>query len=175
LGIGLTLVRKIVDLHGGTVVAASAGAGRGAKFTVTLPLSMQASQPVDGTTVMVHPATGGRVLLVDDNDDAAESLALLLQMSGHEVLMARSGAEALSIAAREQLKLGVVLLDLGLPDMSGYEVARRLRESPSTRHLRLIATTGYGQESDRRATAEAGFDEHLVKPVNHHDVLRLIA
>ncbi|HEX5688307.1 MAG TPA: PAS domain S-box protein [Ideonella sp.] len=175
LGIGLTLVRKIVDLHGGTVVAASEGAGRGAKFTVTLPLSMQASQPVDGTTVMVHPATGGRVLLVDDNDDAAESLALLLQMSGHEVLMARSGAEALSIAAREQLKLGVVLLDLGLPDMSGYEVARRLRDSPLTRHLRLIATTGYGQESDRRATAEAGFDEHLVKPVNHHDVLRLIA
>jgi len=94
-------------------------------------------------------------------------------MSGQEVLLARSGAEALSIAARE--RISTVLLDIGLPDMSGYEVARRLRALPSTRHLRLIATTGYGQESDRKATAEAGFDEHLVKPVNFHDILRLIA
>ncbi len=173
LGVGLTLVRKIVDLHGGTVVVASAGAGKGARFTITLPLSQQASQPVDGATVGVHPAKGGKVLLVDDNADAAESLALLLQMSGQEVLQARSGAEALRIAASE--RLGTVLLDIGLPDMSGFEVARRLRALPSTRHLRLIATTGYGQESDRKATAEAGFDEHLVKPVNYQDVLRLMA
>jgi CheY-like chemotaxis protein len=152
---------------------ASAGVGKGTRFTVTLPLSVQASQPVDGATVVTHPGKGGKVLLVDDNADAADSLALLLQMSGHEVLLARSGAEALRIAAHE--RLSTVLLDIGLPDMSGYEVARRLRALPGMRHLRLIATTGYGQQSDRQATADAGFDEHLVKPVNYHDILRLMA
>jgi len=172
LGIGLTLVKKIVELHGGSVLAASAGIGMGTRFTITLPLAKEGVQPLAAV------ASGGgeklaRVLVVDDNRDAAESLVELLRASGCDVRVAFTGQEALDIAATTPLT--AVLLDIGLPDLSGYEVARRLRALPSMRDVRIIATTGYGLKRDRDASAGAGFDAHLVKPVDHEEVLRLLA
>jgi CheY-like chemotaxis protein/anti-sigma regulatory factor (Ser/Thr protein kinase) len=172
LGIGLTLVKKIVELHGGSVLASSAGPGMGTKFTITMPLSK------DGGHALAAVGRGPRaeaasVLVVDDNRDVAESLVELLQASGCNVRVAFSGAEALAIAAATPLT--AVLLDIGLPDMSGYDVARRLRELPSMQGTRIIATTGYGLKGDRDASVGAGFDAHLVKPVDHEEVLRLIA
>ena len=172
LGIGLTLVKKIVDLHGGSVVAASAGANKGTKFTVTLPLASERVQPVTASEAPA-PAEGGTILVVDDNRDAAESLVELLQASGRDVVVAFSGLEALEIAATRPF--AAVLLDIGLPDVSGYEVARRLRALPTLANARMIATTGYGQERDRAASAAAGFSAHLVKPIDYEEVLRLIA
>ncbi len=172
LGIGLTLVKKIVDLHGGSVVAASAGLNKGARFTVTLPLAKERAQPL--AAVEHAPlADSGTILVVDDNRDAAESLVELLRASGRDVVVAFSGKEALAIAAARPL--AAVLLDIGLPDVSGYEVARRLRALPTLHNAHIIATTGYGQEGDREATAAAGFTAHLVKPIDHEEVLRLIA
>jgi hypothetical protein len=172
LGIGLTLVKRIVDLHGGTVVASSAGAGKGAKFMITMPLARGVAAA--RAAVDAQPsAKSARILVVDDNRDVAESLVELLQASGCDVRAAYSGKEALDIAAAAPLT--AVLLDIGLPDMSGYDVARRLRELPSMKGTRIIATTGYGLQRDRDASASAGFDAHLVKPVDHEEVLRLIA
>jgi PAS domain S-box-containing protein len=172
LGIGLTLVKRIVELHGGSVVAASAGAGQGSKFTVTLPIAQEGAGRLAAVAADT-PAGAATVLVVDDNQDAAESLAELLRASGCEVRMALSGAEAIAIAT--SVPLTAVLLDIGLPDMSGYEVARKLRQLPSMRDTRIIATTGYGLVGDRNASSSAGFDAHLVKPVDHEEVLRLIA
>lgn len=172
LGIGLTLVRKIVDLHGGAVIAASAGEGRGATFTVTLPLAQDGGPSLAAVPGLPTPATG-TILVVDDNRDAADSLMALLQVEGHDVLVAYTGQEAIAIAAR--LPLAAVLLDIGLPDMSGHDVARRIRELPGGSQTRIIATTGYGRASDRADSARAGFNAHLVKPVDHREVLRLIA
>jgi CheY-like chemotaxis protein/two-component sensor histidine kinase len=172
LGIGLTLVKKIVELHGGSVVASSAGPGLGTKFTITMPLAGDRAQPL--SAVAAGPAAKvARVLVVDDNRDVAESLVELLEASGCDVRIAFSGREAIAIAATTPLD--AVLLDVGLPDMSGYDVARRLRELPSMQKTRIIATTGYGLPSDREASAQAGIDAHLVKPVDHEEVLRLIA
>ncbi|HEX2542069.1 MAG TPA: PAS domain S-box protein [Caldimonas sp.] len=172
LGIGLTLVKRIVDLHGGSVVAASAGPGHGAKFTVTLPMVKDEGPSLAAVTSSA-PAATGTILVVDDNRDAAEALAELLTASGHDVLVAFDGSQALAIAARQPLS--VVLLDIGLPDMSGYEVAQRLRQSAGGRDARIIATTGYGSPSSREQSARAGIDAHLVKPVDHEEILRLIA
>ena len=172
LGIGLTLVKKIVELHGGSVVAASAGAAQGSKFTITLPLAAESAHPLSAVGDET-PSAAATVLVVDDNHDAAESLVELLRASGCDVRVAFSGSEALAIAA--SLPLTAVLLDIGLPDMSGYEVARELRQLPSMQHTRIIATTGYGLTRDRDASTNAGFDAHLVKPVDHEEVLRLIA
>ncbi|MGZ5156091.1 MAG: hybrid sensor histidine kinase/response regulator [Caldimonas sp.] len=172
LGIGLTLVKNIVELHGGTVTAASAGVGRGATFTVSLPMAGSA-------TVEKEPGPPGpsvaatTVLVVDDNRDAAESLAMLLELTGHEVRVAHDGAEALDLAAGRPPH--VVLLDLGLPGMDGFEVARRLRAIPAMADAQLIAVTGYGQESDRQATQAAGFTNHLTKPVDMEELARIMA
>jgi CheY-like chemotaxis protein len=172
LGIGLTLVKKLVELHGGSVLASSAGAGSGAKFTITLPLAGDRAQPL--AAVAASPrARSASVLVVDDNRDVAESLVELLEAAGCEVHVAHSGREAIDIAVSTPLT--AVLLDVGLPDMSGYDVARRLRALPSMQATRIIATTGYGLKSDRDASAAAGIDAHLVKPVDHEEVLRLIA
>ncbi|HEX4233399.1 MAG TPA: PAS domain S-box protein [Caldimonas sp.] len=172
LGIGLTLVKRIVDLHGGSVVASSAGTGQGTKFTITIPLAT--TDAAARAAVDSGPsAKSARILVVDDNHDVAESLVELLQASGCDVHAAYSGRQALDIAAATPLT--AVLLDIGLPDMSGYDVARRLRELPSMKGTRIIATTGYGLQSDRDASVSAGFDAHLVKPVDHEEVLRLIA
>jgi PAS domain S-box-containing protein len=172
LGIGLTLVKKIDDLHRGSDYATTAGPGHGTKFTIALPLAKEGTQPLSAVANGAAPALA-TVLVVDDNRDAAESLFELLRASGCDARVAFSGAEALAIAAA--MPLTAVLLDIGLPDMSGYEVARRMRELPAMRGTRIIATTGYGLQRDRDASAGAGFDAHLVKPVDHEEVLRLIA
>ncbi len=164
LGIGLTIVRTMVELHGGRVRAESAGAGRGSTFTAWLPLAAGEALAVHPPAPAPAPAQAGvRVLVVDDNRDAAELLAEALRERGHEPHVAFDGPSALALAAEVHPR--VALLDLGLPVMDGYELARRLRASRDERELLLVAVTGYGQEMDRRASTLAGFAEHLVKPV----------
>jgi PAS domain S-box-containing protein len=167
LGIGLTLVKNLVEMHGGTVEAHSEGLGRGCEFVVRLPLRIQErKQPVDeGNGERLRepaPTSGHRLLVVDDNKDAALSLAMLLRLQGHDVRVAHDGVSALQIAATFGPQ--VVFLDLGMPRMDGYEVARRLREQPGLEGVVLAALTGWGQQEDRRRTADAGFSHHLVKP-----------
>jgi PAS domain S-box-containing protein len=181
LGIGLTLVRRLAELHGGSATAASAGPGRGSEFTVRLPIEDRGSRiedrktpPLDSRSSILDPRPPGRrILVVDDNVDAAESLALLLRGTGHEVRTAYNGPAALEAAQASPPE--VVLLDLGLPGMTGYEVAARLRQDRYTRGVLLIALTGWGQEEDRRRTREAGFDHHLVKPVEPEVLQSLLA
>ncbi len=176
LGIGLSLVKKLVELHGGTVRAASDGLGQGSEFVVRMPCLDDAEQPRMPAPPIAAPAATGdgsqRVLVVDDNVDAAESLAMLLRLDGHEVEIAHDGFQALelAIAARPT----VVLLDIGLPGMDGYEVCRRLRAEGLT-DTRVIAMTGYGQDKDRQRAMEAGFDEHTVKPVEFEKLTKILA
>ncbi|MCU0621674.1 MAG: ATP-binding protein [Gemmatimonadales bacterium] len=174
LGIGLTLVRKMIELHGGHVDAESAGPGQGSVFTVTLPAveasgAATADAPPGG--LVVAPPTGLRVLVVDDNVDAADSLATLLGLRGHAVSVAHDGHEALARALAD--RPDVVLLDIGLPGMNGYEVATVLRQQPGGGPV-LVAVTGYGQGADARRAAEAGFDRHLVKPVDAAELDRVL-
>ena len=174
LGVGLTLVRRIVEAHGGSVRASSAGAGLGSTFTVTLPVK-PAVQPVSPPEVAASSrATGGaRVLVVDDDRAVAESTAMLLQLQGYEVRVAHSGAEALDQA--RAFRPQVALLDIGLHGMDGYETARRLRDLPGGDAMRLVAVTGYGDASARARSREAGFDHHLIKPVDPEELMRLAA
>ncbi|HLV68825.1 MAG TPA: ATP-binding protein, partial [Polyangiaceae bacterium] len=172
LGLGLSLVHSLVTLHGGNVTAHSAGVGRGSRFVVTLPLSNEV--PAIISTVVParkRRAPGRRVLLVDDNQDAAEMLASLLRAEGHDVLVAHDGPSALAEA--RAFRPAVALLDIGLPVMDGYELAEKLL-ALLPRPLRLVALTGYGQDHDRRRSVEAGFAEHLVKPVDAADLLAAI-
>jgi two-component system CheB/CheR fusion protein len=164
LGIGLTVVRKLVELHGGSVSAQSEGPGKGSEFIVRLPIRPAGTDHQEAVSADESPAVPPRrVLVVDDNVDAAESLALLLRLRGHQVWKAHTGPEALQAAEVHQPE--IVVLDIGLPGMNGYEVARRLREQPRFQATILAAVTGYGKEDDRRRSEEAGFDHHLVKPV----------
>jgi PAS domain S-box-containing protein len=175
LGIGLSLVQRLVDLHGGTVQAHSAGLGKGSEFVVRL------SSPTEETAFQDHrreasarsPAPPCRVLVVEDNLDAAESMALLMRMSSHDVRVAHTGPEGLEAAVAFHPQ--VVLLDIGLPGIDGYEVARRVRQHPELKDVQLVALTGYGRESDLQRSQEAGFDHHLVKPVNPLTLLELLA
>jgi CheY-like chemotaxis protein/anti-sigma regulatory factor (Ser/Thr protein kinase) len=166
LGIGLTLVKNLVELHGGTVQAFSDGAGCGSEFVVRLPLLVRRVQPnlrgPERRPAGVLPPR--RVLVVDDNRDAAQSLAMLLSLLGAEVHVAFNGPEALDALAG--YKPDVVLLDIGMPGMDGHEVARRIRQHPEYRDVTLIALTGWGQEEDRRRSRSAGFDHHLIKPAD---------
>ncbi len=172
LGIGLALVKGLAELHGGTVVARSAGLGQGSEFIVRLPLSdHQFSAPRVVDPAPTSPVRR-RVLIADDNRDAAESLAVLLELSGHEVRVALRGQNALTLA--QTFRPDVALLDIGMPDMSGYEVARALRQDPWATDVQLIALTGWGQDDDRRRALEAGFDHHLTKPVDFDQLGRLI-
>ena len=166
LGIGLTIVRKLVDLHGGTVSARSDGLGKGSEFIVLLPaLSQKQSVGESPTTWQPGSArTKRRVLIVDDNHDLAETAKVLLIASGHDVRTAYDGVSA--VATANEFDPEVVLLDIGLPGMSGYEVAKRLRASEQRRSMLLVALTGYGQDADRQLAREAGFDQHLVKPLD---------
>jgi PAS domain S-box-containing protein len=164
LGVGLALVRGLVGLHGGTVDAKSEGIGHGSEFTVRLPVVAQAREPAAPPAARepdVGPAL--RVLVVDDNRDAADSCATLLELGGHSVLTAYRGERALELA--ESFRPNVILLDIGLPDINGYDVAHRIRSSPWGSGLSLVAVTGWGQEADRRRAFEVGFDHHLTKPV----------
>ena len=162
LGVGLTLVRRLVELHQGTVEAASDGPGRGATFTVRLPRAVPPAEvPAAGAPVAAHRL---RILLVEDNADAREMLSAVLRLQGHEVHVAIDGPEGVSAALA--LQPDAALVDIGLPGFDGYEVARRIRAGRAGRATRLVALTGYGQPEDRRRTRDAGFDDHLVKPVD---------
>jgi PAS domain S-box-containing protein len=167
LGLGLAIVRSLTELHGGRVEARSAGLNQGSEFVVELPLLEGPQRETSRPTPRDHPAPVSRpmrVLVVDDNIDAAEMLAEWLGAVGHSVRVAADGPTALEIAA--DFKPDVALLDIGLPVMDGYEVARRLRDQPGCAKMRLIALTGYGQESDHERSRRAGFEDHLVKPVD---------
>jgi len=178
LGIGLTLVKNLVEMHHGTVEAHSNGLGEGCEFVIRLPLMPQEERQrveKDSGEAPHEPAhsSGHRLLVVDDNPDAADSLAMLLRLQGHEVRVAHDGPAALQIAAASRPDL--VFLDIGMPGMDGYEVARRLRQTPGLEKVVLAALTGWGQQEDRRRTAEAGFDHHLVKPVEPKTLEGLLA
>ncbi len=183
LGIGLTLARSIVELHGGQIEARSEGAGRGSEFVIRLPLlELQpflgdAFRKVHESYTRVEAATPSltlcrRVLVVDDNVDSAESLALALTLEGYDAKLAYDGPGAVELALAFQPQ--VALLDIGLPGMNGYELARQLRQRPGGREMSLIALTGYGQSEDRRKSRDAGFDHHLTKPVNYDMLVTLI-
>jgi signal transduction histidine kinase len=164
LGIGLTLVKRLVELHGGTIEARSAGLGQGSEFIVRLPALANVSIP---ETALAPPTTEAgsrrRIFIADDNRDAANSLAMLLRIAGHEVEVAYDGLEA--IKKVEAFKPDLILLDIGMPGMNGHDVCRFIRQQPWGRDIQIVALTGWSQDSDRRLTREAGFDDHLVKPV----------
>ena len=197
LGIGLALVRKLVEMHGGSVTARSDGAGKGSEFVIRLPLQAGAIESADDpqgsaaerykeALLRTDMLTNGqldtrkdrgepvkrRILLADDNNDALESLATLLQLGGHDVVTASNGALALECAERHRPE--VMLLDIGMPIVDGYEVARRVRVQPWGRRITLVALTGWGQDSDRRRSREAGFDSHLVKPLDMDKLTELL-
>jgi PAS domain S-box-containing protein len=174
VGLGLAVVKRLVELHQGTVHVFSAGLGRGSEFVVRLP-----QVPIGGSVRETRPrvavrAAGSakRILVADDNVDAADGLKLLLELSGDQVRVAYDGVSALSVA--REFRPHIALLDVGMPKMDGYEIARRLRDDPQTRHAILIAVTGWGQAEDRRRSKEAGFDYHLVKPVEPSALERLL-
>jgi signal transduction histidine kinase/ActR/RegA family two-component response regulator len=174
LGIGLALVRRLVEMHGGTVAARSEGPGRGTELTVRLPLlaaqaALALREAPQSAAVTVDRR---RILVADDNTDAVESLALLLHLAGHDVRVAHDGVETLAVG--HQFEPEVVLLDLGMPRMDGYETARRLRQESWGQHAMLVALTGWGQQRDRERTAEAGFDAHLVKPISDVELFQAI-
>jgi signal transduction histidine kinase len=178
LGIGLAIVKSLCELHGGTIDVASAGAGRGSTFTVTLPRvdAAAALAPLHATSRaterMPAIASGTRVLVVDDNVDAAQMLRDFLEALGHEPAIAHDGPTALELAS--SFKPDIAVLDIGLPVMNGYELARRLRETLGPDKLRLIAVTGYGQDTDRARARDVGFDHHLIKPIELDALLSLL-
>ena len=185
LGIGLALVQRLIEMHGGSVTASSDGLGKGSEFLIRLPLfireQVESGQPLQQLSALEQSMTNAegpartqrRILVADDNNDALESLATLLQLSGHEVYTAANGAMALESA--EQHRPEVALLDIGMPKLDGYEVARRIRAQPWGQRITLVALTGWGQDSDRRRSQEAGFDSHLVKPLDLDKLTELLA
>ncbi|HET9888733.1 MAG TPA: PAS domain S-box protein, partial [bacterium] len=175
MGLGLTLVQEIVRMHGGDVEAKSGGAGQGSEFVVRLPIFIEGAQETVRTSG--EPAESGarpqRILVVDDNEDSAASLALLLHTANHETRSAYDGEEALRVAA--EFRPDVILLDIGLPKLNGYEVCRRIREESWGKNIRIVAVTGWGQAGDRRESTDAGFDGHLVKPASPESLLAFVA
>jgi PAS domain S-box-containing protein len=174
LGIGLTLVKQLVEMHGGKVEASSRGRGHGSVFRVRLPLAAgTADEPARAQASLARPAGARRILVVDDNKDAAESLAMLLTLEGNDTQLAFDGIEA--VEAVEQHGPDVVLLDIGLPRLNGFDACRRMRQRPGGERAIIVALTGWGHDEDRRATREAGFDDHLVKPVDYAALMQLLA
>ncbi len=173
LGIGLSLVRQLLALHGGTVEARSGGVGRGSEFIVRLPITEPPAQSGAGEAPRAPlVAIGGCILVVDDNRDAADSVATLLALAGNDVHTAYDGLEALETAAI--VRPDVMLLDIGLPKLNGYQVARRIREQTWGKRIALVALTGWGQDEDRKKSRDAGFDTHLVKPVDPTALLKIL-
>ncbi|HYC35479.1 MAG TPA: response regulator, partial [Usitatibacter sp.] len=169
LGVGLTLARRLVELHEGTIEAHSAGTGEGTEFVVRLPLSL-ARIDMEPRELPADSANGAvrKVLLADDNVDFVDSLGQILVSRGHQVRVVYDGAEALAVAG--QFRPNVAFIDIGMPKVHGYEVARRMRSEPVTSNCLLVAVTGWGQENDRKRAREAGFDRHLVKPVDPSEI-----
>ena len=173
LGIGLTLVKRLVELHGGSVEARSDGEGKGSEFLVRLPAAVAGSDlPAPDPANEPESTLTRRILIVDDNRDSADSLAMLLEITGNETFMAHDGIEAVELI--EKYRPEVVLLDIGLPRLNGHEVCRRVREQEWGKDIVVIALTGWGQEEDRRRSQEAGFNGHLVKPVDYDALLKLL-
>jgi CheY-like chemotaxis protein len=173
LGIGLTLAKRLVELHGGRIEAKSEGLNQGSEFLVYLPaLGTQAVQTEQALRHESVNPVGRRVLIADDNHDAAVTLSLLLQAMGHETRIAHDGLEAVQTA--EDFRPEVILLDIGMPKLDGYEAARRIAKRAWAHSIRIIAVTGWGQEADRQRAREAGFHQHLVKPVDPRALSQLL-
>jgi CheY-like chemotaxis protein len=177
LGIGLTLVKRLVEMHGGRVEVHSDGLGHGSEFVVRLPATAKepavpAARSDPNNLSETASPVGRRILVVDDNADAAVSLSMFLRLKGHEVQVAHDGTAGL--AAASSYRPDVAFLDIGMPGMDGYELARRIRLDPDLKSVALVALTGWGQEEDRRRSSEAGFDHHLVKPVDPDDLRQLL-
>jgi signal transduction histidine kinase len=177
LGIGLALVRRLLQMHGGTITAQSEGPGQGTEFLIRLPLLLETTHAANGekstTATGDAPPVRRRILVADDNADALETLATVLELGGHEVFSAANGSLALESAERHLPE--VALLDIGMPLLDGYEVARRIRAQAWGKRITLVALTGWGQDSDRRRSQEAGFDSHLVKPLDLDKLTQLLA
>jgi CheY-like chemotaxis protein/two-component sensor histidine kinase len=173
LGIGLTLVKRLAEMHGGSIEARSAGEGQGSEFIVRLPVLSKPSVAAQPKPAASEPSPERRILIVDDNVDAADSLAMLLEITGNKTYMAHDGVEA--VEAIEEHRPEVVLLDIGLPRLTGHEVCRQVRQQPWGKDIMMIALTGWGQEDDRRQSEEAGFNGHLVKPVDYDKLLELLS
>jgi CheY-like chemotaxis protein len=166
LGIGLTLVKRLVEMHGGIVEAFSDGPGRGSEFVVRLPRVQELRPEIElgADDGFAGAAPRRRILVVDDNHDSALSLGMMLKIMGHEIRTAHDGLAAVDVAG--QFRPDMILLDIGLPKLNGYEACRLIREEPWSRDIVIVALTGWGQDEDRRRSHEAGFDHHLVKPVD---------
>ena len=174
LGIGLTLVKHLVEMHDGKVEVHSAGIGQGSEFVVRLPILAETPKsPPKPTLSEPTPTTPHRILVVDDNRDSADSLAALLRVMGNETHTAYDGLEA--VEATAALRPDVVLLDIGLPKLNGYDAARRIRELPGGNNIVLVAVTGWGQDEDLKKSREAAFNGHFVKPVDHAALMKLLA
>lgn len=177
LGLGLSLAKRITELHGGTIEARSEGPGRGSEFLVRLPLVPEPppfeARPNEASEPVTRGVSAQRILVVDDSHDSAESMSLLLQIHGNETRSAHDGVEAVAMA--EEFRPDVVLMDIGMPRMDGYDACRRIRQRPWGRDVVLVALTGWGQAEDKRRSQEAGFDEHMVKPVDYAALMELLA
>ena len=172
LGIGLALVRGLAELHGGSVIARSDGLGKGSEFLISLPRDTVSRVPTISSAPLARTSRR-RILIADDNQDAMETLKLLLEMDGHEIHTAPDGEAALALADRTTPE--VMLLDLGMPGFSGFEVAARIRERSWGNEVMLIAITGWGQAEDRRRSLEAGFNHHLTKPIEFETLQELLS
>jgi CheY-like chemotaxis protein len=173
LGIGLSIVKRLVDMHDGTVEARSEGDGAGSEFIVRLPVVLSVVTPQGGANQGASASGRRRVLVVDDNRDAAKTLAMILKLNGNESKTAFDGLEALEEGAK--FRPDLILLDIGMPNLNGYETARRIRQQPWGKNIMLVALTGWGQDEDRRKSQEAGFDLHMVKPIDPKDLDHLLA
>jgi CheY-like chemotaxis protein len=173
LGIGLHIVKRLVEMHGGTVEARSGGHGAGSAFVVRLPVVLSVTTDRPEAEARTAPPAGRRILVADDNRDGAISLAEMLTVMGNETQTAFDGLEAVAVA--EAFRPGVILMDIGMPKLNGYDACRRIREQPWGRGVVIVAQTGWGQDDDRRRSAAAGFDFHLVKPVDPAVLEELLA
>jgi len=173
LGIGLTLVKRLVEMHGGRVEARSDGLGNGSEFIVRLPVVVEASIPQESRGEEEKPPKSSlRILIVDDNRDGADSLGMMLRIMGNDTRTAYDGQEGVDVAG--EFRPEVVLFDIGMPKLNGYEACRRIREQPWGKCIVLIAVTGWGQDDDRRRSHEAGFDHHMIKPVDPKALMEML-